>query len=179
VRNSTLDNCAHAIKVVCKKKILIAAAVTGSISPLFVGLDAFANGRIYRSPFRSMRRSNIELCQRGPVLFGHRIGNVGNDRNPWHWFLWSNSNLSSIDFNDKAGSGCVPPNWEIVVYLNSDYSGPRQTISARYARSPIYFNFQEGSGFNNKVSSVRVYRFDSSGRAYFCEDQFSGCATAD
>lgn len=158
-----------------KPKSSLSVLVGGIAFLLFLPLQAKGSVDIHYTPFRGIDEDNIRWCYYAPVLFGHRIGNVGNERNPRHWYFWSVPRLSSEGFNDKAGSGCVAPGWEITVYTDSEYRGDQQTISAQSSTEPVYFNFQEGSGFNNKVSSIKVWRYEYSGRRRYCQDQFS-CA---
>jgi hypothetical protein len=89
-------------------------------------------------------------CNNGPVMFGHR-----NFEGRVVYINRSYGNLSSIGFNDKAGSVCLPNGWAIELFNHENYN--RTGDPTRTLYGPISMNFYEGSGLNNRVSSVRVY----------------------
>lgn len=90
-------------------------------------------------------------CNNGPVMFGHR-----NFEGRVVYISRSYSNLSSIDFNDKAGSVCLPSGWTVELFNHENYN--RTGTPTAVLNGPDSLSFFEGSGLNNTVSSVRVYR---------------------
>ncbi|MGJ3249114.1 MAG: hypothetical protein ACFE0I_23955 [Elainellaceae cyanobacterium] len=89
-------------------------------------------------------------CENGPVMFGHR-----NFEGRVVYINRSYSNLSTIDFNDKAGSVCLPRGWVIELFNHENYNRTGTPTHTLYGAGSL--SFFEGSGLNNRVSSVRVY----------------------
>ena len=89
-------------------------------------------------------------CNNGPVMFGHRNfeGRVVSINRSY-------GNLSSIDFNDKAGSVCLPSGWTIELFNHANFNRDGTPTQTLYG--PDSLSFFEGSRLNDKVTSVRVY----------------------
>ena len=104
----------------------------------------------------------VEECRRRPVLFGHRdirgraVPISRSDRDLGGNSSGRGGNISG--FNNSAGSICVPDGWRVELYKNRNYGPPAMNIQGETA-----WSFTAG-GWNNEISSVRVFWRDSSGR---------------
>ncbi|ASC72702.1 hypothetical protein XM38_036600 [Halomicronema hongdechloris C2206] len=142
-------------------KNLIASSLLASTLVLsFLGMESKAQNQASDQTRLPYPTAVIE-CSRRPVLFGHRdirgraVPISRSDRN-----LGGNSSGRGGDvtgFNNSAGSICVPNGWYVQIYKNQNYGPPAMNVPPGTALS-----FTAG-GWNNEVSSVRVFRLSSFG----------------
>jgi hypothetical protein len=107
-------------------------------------------------------------CRRNPHLFGHRgwRGREFSLENSYEDFYNSN-------FDDDAGSLCVTYGWRVTLYGGKFSKNPLLEITGDDAsEDPTFFNFFEGSGLNNVVSSAVVERRDFVNNQWVLCDQY-------
>jgi hypothetical protein len=125
-------------------------------------------------------------CLYTPTLFGRRMFNEEHNDDPTLSLARTFSDLRNQNFNDRAGSICVPAGWEVTVYGKKDFDTPLATftgppsanvldpIDVRGLTSGLdpmanFWNFGEGSNadMNDVISSVRVRRVQRIGSSLF------------
>lgn len=126
------------------KKLSLVTVLSGMC---LIGSTSFQSSNASMGAKQNLPRPE---CHNGPVMFGHR-----NFEGRVVYISRSYGNLSTIGFNDNAGSVCLPSGWVIELFNHENYNRTGTPTHTLYGADSM--SFFEGSGLNNRISSVRVY----------------------
>lgn len=105
-------------------------------------------------PFRS-----IEFCSTYPVLFEH-------DNFRGKHIILQFSTERFVNFNDVGSSVCVPAGWSVSLYEHDTFQGRALTVNSGDWWSDLKRNRPSNENWGDRISSVRVSRWDESRQAY-------------
>ena len=141
------------------------------------------NGRVNRADYRVSSGISApgggfsDRCDRFPVLYA-------DDTFRGRTFSLERSvrNLHDAGFGDTASSICVPINWMVTLYEDTDFRGLTLVLDGPYRIADLARDQPEGGNWGDRISSAEVFfRQPDSGEprcdrtpALFADDSFRG-----
>jgi len=106
----------------------------------------------------------LNNCGRVPLLFEH-INQGGNSIS----LEYSKPNLSTFSFNDNASSLCIPLEWSISLYVDSDYNGRRIDLAGPLIINNLRTEVSNGENWSDVISSAHVYGVQANPLPIICD----------